>query len=73
MAHALDLVELAAQKLLVTCGSRHRDLDEIIIFAGGQISFQHLWKSRHGFAETFQNLIIVTLQHDLDDYRLGQA
>lgn len=73
MPDARHLVEPLPEEALVACGSVHRDLDEIVVFAGGQVGLQHFRKVRQRLPELLDLVLVVTVEGDLDDDRVAET
>lgn len=68
MADSRHAVQLFTQKLFVAAGSLHRDLDQVVVFAAGQMNFEHLGHTLHRAFEDIEGRIVVMVQNHLDHH-----
>ena len=73
MADARNLVQLLAKKPFVSLRSRNRDFDQVVVFAGEEISLHHFRQLRQRLAEALEDLVVMPLQRDLDDDGVRQS
>ena len=68
MADSGHAVQLFTQKLFVAARSLHRDLDQVVVFAAGQVNLEHFRHAFHGAFEDIEGRIVVMVQNNLDHH-----
>ena len=73
MADAGNAIKVLSQKALIAFGAIDRDLDEVIVLPGRQIGFEYLWQIGQCTPELVEDFVVVLLERDLDNDRVGLA
>jgi hypothetical protein len=73
VANTIDLIEALTEERLIAFSAGDGDLDDIVEFAGDEISLYDFRKSRDSTTEPLERLVVMLREGDLDEDRIRPA